>query len=199
MARRLAAKYRKGRPFEEALRSALYALCLAAKNFNPARGVKFSTFALSLIRWQIVADRHEDESPAHVPIWAQESLRAENDGRQLAATTPEKQARWAAWAKAVRKWKRLDRAGPGNEIGRSLAVFPPDPIEKMIRDEATERLQKAIDSLPEIEREIVLARFPQDQSEPVEWQALRKRLGHSEDWIRARLGSGLETLRAACA
>ncbi len=104
--------------------------------------------------------------------------------------------RWRSRHPTVSIEENVDRSDRGNSdhsarIGDFLETESVDPLEKMVSREMNQKIEQALQSLPELEREIlILNRF-----QGLKYREISEVVGVPISTVRARIYSALERLR----
>ncbi len=198
-------------------------LIKAVTDYNPARGVRFETYAIYLIRTGMLNWlRKEDSAPepararqtllrqAEELVERRELRRAEDS--EIAAELGIGLDRYYTQLDLLRRWEErpvnieeIDEPGPANDrspldglltmhrAARPLFDPAPSPHEQVERREMQAAVQAAIATLPAIEREVLVLH----EYEELTFAVISKRLGRSRDGTRLIYHQALEHLREA--
>lgn len=195
----VAAKYKGPRlEFDEAIGVANLGLMEALSGFRPSLGYRFTTYAFFVVRRRLI-EAIVNTYPVRVSDHLRKSLRA-------LTISPEEQMRDIAHDEEPRTLEEFfDRLGDCKDVlvigdlherreDAPCAPAPaPDPVARLDEQDLSARLQQALASLPELEREVVLARHYRDAAESV--SELSKRLNVSKAAIQAAEQEALRRLR----
>lgn len=164
----------------------VFGLIDAIERFDPARGVRFQTFAVPRIRGAILdAVRANDWAPRSVRTRqrAMAAAAAALEARLRRSPTPEELRRELGLTARAFDALSLDvTRGSLSELGPhvdQLADFSNDPAEALERAEESRLLWESIASLAPRERQVILLYYVEDRT----LKEIGDLLGVSESWI----------------
>jgi RNA polymerase primary sigma factor len=208
----VARKYQgQGLPLGDLIQEGMLGLIRAAEKFDWRKGFKFSTYGTLWIRQAIGRGLANSSRTVRLPVHIGARARkiAETE-RRLAAelgrepTVEEVAAKLDLPADEVEDIRRADRipasldqgVGESGEtpLGDLVAREGPAPEDEVASVLADEALRKAVDDLPEPERDVLTLRFGLGRREPVALTEAGRRLGISANRVRELENSALRRL-----
>jgi RNA polymerase primary sigma factor len=198
----VARKYQgQGLPLTDLIQEGMLGLIRAVEKFDWRKGFKFSTYGTLWIRQAIgrglANSGRTVRLPVHIVARARKIADAE---RKLAVelgrnpTEEEIAAAVELPLDEVADIRRADRGpasldqGVGEDgdtaLGDLVAGDGPSVEEEVATDLATESLRAAVDTLPEVERNVIALRFGLDEEQPVALRETGRRLGLSSERVR---------------
>ena len=208
----VARKYQgQGLPLGDLIQEGMLGLIRAAEKFDWRKGFKFSTYGTLWIRQAIGRGLANSSRTVRLPVHIGARARkiAETE-RRLAAelgrdpTIEEVAERLELPADEVADIRRADRipasldqgVGESGEtpLGDLVAREGPGPDEEVASVLADDALRKAVDGLPEPERDVLKLRFGLGRREPVALTEAGRRLGISANRVRELEDSALRRL-----
>jgi len=199
----IAAEYRGlGLPFEDLINEGNLGLIEAAHRYDPSRGGRFITYAVWWIRKAILKAIADHSSVVRVPTYRRKKMRQVRDAEQsLRGTlgrTPERAEIADHLAGAVAHLDSLlhttpreisldDPCAPDAErvvrdvIADAAAICPE---ARVLRDEDTALVRRALEALTEKERRVVRERYGLSGFRPMTLNEIGQRMGISRERVR---------------
>jgi RNA polymerase primary sigma factor len=198
----VARKYQgQGLPLTDLIQEGMLGLIRAVEKFDWRKGFKFSTYGTLWIRQAIgrglANSGRTVRLPVHIVARARKIADAERKLAVELGRSPTEEEIAAAVElplDEVADIRRADRGpasldqGVGEDgdtaLGDLVAGDGPSVEEEVATDLATESLRAAVDTLPEVERNVIALRFGLDEEQPVALRETGRRLGLSSERVR---------------
>jgi RNA polymerase primary sigma factor len=199
----VASEYRGlGIPFEDLINEGNLGLIEAAQRYDPARGVRFITYAVWWIRKAILKSISDQATVVRIPSYRRKKMRQFRDAeKELLATlgrSPERSELAQHLSGAVAALDEMLRTNP-REISIDDPAAPDSdrvvgeliadassvcPEAKMLREEDGDLVRKALKALSGIEQRIIHDRFGMQGKQPLTLSEIGDRLGISRERVR---------------
>jgi len=199
----VAGEYRGlGIPFEDLINEGNLGLIEAAQRYDPARGVRFITYAVWWIRKAILKAVADQSTVVRVPSYRRKKMRQVRDAEQALrgslGRTPDRQELSERLEGAVATLDELLRTNP-REVSIDDALAPDSdravgeliadatsvcPESRMLREEDGQLVRRAMDKLTEIERKIIKDRFGMHGKPTLTLSDIGLKLGISRERVR---------------
>ena len=199
----IASEYRGlGIPFEDLINEGNLGLIEAAHRYDPSRGVRFITYAVWWIRKAILKSIADHSSVVRVPTYRRKKMRQVRDAEQSLRGTlgraPDREEIAGHLAGAVAHLDNLLNTNPReislddpcapdadrvvrDVIADSGAVCPEGRI---LRDEDTTLVRRALDGLTDKEKRVVSERYGLTGMRPMTLNEIGQRMGISRERVR---------------
>jgi RNA polymerase sigma factor (sigma-70 family) len=180
--RSIAARYRGyGTPMADLVQEGTIGLMQAAERFDPARDVRFTTYAAWHVRGAIL-DALDASGVIRIPRSARRRLRD------------------AACPDQVTTVRSLDAPLDGRPGATLLeTIASPEPLPPPVADVDLERLRRLVRALPRAQQTVLERSFGLDGSPPEDMTRIAARCGVSPQLIRQRKAAALSRLREGLA
>ena len=206
----IAKRYQGQMPLGDLVQEGIIGLMRAVDKFDWRRGFKFSTYATWWIRQAIGRAIQTQSRTIRIPVhlaerewkaWAaQRSLTAElgrdptdEEVAEAARISVAELKRLRQTARIVASLDQPVEDGGETELGELAAWEGPDVVEQVHAGLEEETIRKALDTLSEVEREVIRLRYGLD-GDPITLREVGKRLGVSHERVRQLESSALEHL-----
>lgn len=191
-----------GIPFEDLLAAGNLGLVEAAMRFDPARNVKFVTYADWWIRKAILTAIEEQAGPVRLPRYRQEQLRHLHDARATLRLREEREPDVAELARAtglsavdVEKLLGISRQSisleqPGHADGERplhevlAAEMGRGPHEVLLEEDSSRRLRRLVASLGPREQAVLTLRYGLAGNPPLTLRDVGRTLSVSRERVR---------------
>src|SRR3954465_8536627 len=198
----IAKKYQgQGLSLGDLIQEGVIGLIRAAEKFDWRRGFKISTYATLWIRQAVQRGLHNTSRtirmPAHIPPRARKISGVERELSVKLAPEPTEEEIAEAAELPVEEVEEIRKASqpmasldqPVGDDGDSafgdfLATDRPEPQEEVIESYRDEAVRRALDKLPERERDVVELRFGVGRAEPTPLRETGRVLGMSAERVR---------------
>ena len=191
-----------GIPFEDLINEGNLGLLEAAQRFDPARGVRFITYAVWWIRKAILKAVTDQATVVRVPSYRRKKMRQVREAEQILVTSlgraPNRDELAEQLSGAVAVLDELLRTNP-REISLDEACAPDSdravgelmadtsavcPESRMLREEDGDLVRRAMRKLSEVEQRILRDRFGMQGKPPLTLSAIGDSLGISRERVR---------------
>ncbi|HEU5002284.1 MAG TPA: sigma-70 family RNA polymerase sigma factor [Actinomycetota bacterium] len=206
----IAKRYQGQMALGDLVQEGIIGLIRAVDKFDWRRGFKFSTYATWWIRQAIGRAIQTQSRTIRIPVhlaerewkaWsAERSLTAElgrdptdDEIAEAAQMTTVELQRLRQTARIVASLDQPVEEGGETELGELAAWEAPDLLDQVHTGLEEECVRKALNTLPEAEREVIRLRFGLD-GDPVTLREIGKMLGVSHERVRQLESAGLEHL-----
>ena len=206
----IAKRYQGQMPLGDLVQEGIIGLMRAVDKFDWRRGFKFSTYATWWIRQAIGRAIQTQSRTIRIPVhlaerewkaWAAErSLTAElgrdptdEEVAEAARISVTELKRLRQTARIVASLDQPVEEGGETELGELAAWEGPDVVEQVHAGLEEQTIRKALDTLCEVEREVIRLRYGLD-GDPITLREVGKRLGVSHERVRQLESSALEHL-----
>jgi RNA polymerase primary sigma factor len=218
---RVATPYRgRGLAMEDLIQEGNLGLMVAARKFDPSRGLKFSTMATSWIRQRIERSLFESGAcairlPVHLVEWLRKLRQAEGrlalelgrepTDREIARALGVPVERLAGWRQAARQQQVASLNTPAGghdeeDADQRGAFIPDESVDVLAEAESSERraiIGEQLRRLSPRERYAVIRRYGLDGGEPAQLEVIGKSLGLTRERVRQIIDAALQRLADA--
>jgi RNA polymerase sigma factor (sigma-70 family) len=191
---------RRGLEFGDVVQEGNAGLVRAAERFEPARGLRFCTYAAYYIAGAIRRAIYDKGRLVRMPVYLQDALASATSvvGCLPDATDDEIAAALRIGPQRVRRIREGGRAAEARLVPLDMVDLTDgeteQPDELLFERRRAERARRLLALLPEREANILRARFEEDAT----LQQAGARLGLSRERVRQLERLALDKLRAAC-
>ena len=198
----VARKYQgQGLPLSDLIQEGMLGLIRAVEKFDWRKGFKFSTYGTLWIRQAIGRGLANSGRTVRLPVHIVARARKISDAERKLAVQLGRQPTEEEIAEfvdlpidEVADIRRADRGptsldqGVGEDgetaLGELIAGEGPTVEEEVVSNLEDDRLREAVETLPEVERDIITLRFGLDREEPHALRETGRRLGLSSERVR---------------
>ena len=198
----VARKYQgQGLPLSDLIQEGMLGLIRAVETFDWRKGFKFSTYGTLWIRQAIGRGLANSGRTVRLPVHIVARARKISDAERKLAVQLGRQPTEEEIAEfvdlpidEVADIRRADRGptsldqGVGEDgetaLGDLIAGEGPTVEEEVVSNLEDDRLREAVETLPEVERDIITLRFGLDREEPHALRETGRRLGLSSERVR---------------
>ena len=199
----VAGEYRGlGIPFEDLINEGNLGLIEAAQRYDPARGVRFITYAVWWIRKAILKAIADHATVVRIPSYRRKKMKqvreAEQSLRGTLGRTPDRKELAERLSGAVAALEEMLRTNPreisidepcapdsdravGDTIADESSVSPEN---KLLREEDGRLVRRALAGLSEMEKRIIRERFGMQGKPPMTLNEIGAHLGISRERVR---------------
>lgn len=199
----VAGEYRGlGIPFEDLINEGNLGLIEASERYDPARGVRFITYAVWWIRKAILKSIADHATVVRIPSYRRKKMRQVRDAEQSLrgslGRSPDRNELAVKLSGAVEALDELLRTNP-----REISIDDPcapdseravgdliadekisSPESRMLREEDGALVRRAMADLNEMEKRIIKERFGMQGKHPMTLNEIGARLGISRERVR---------------
>jgi RNA polymerase primary sigma factor len=198
----VARKYQgQGLPLSDLIQEGMLGLIRAVEKFDWRKGFKFSTYGTLWIRQAIGRGLANSGRTVRLPVHIVARARKISDAERKLAVQLGRQPTEEEIAEfvdlpidEVADIRRADRGptsldqGVGEDgetaLGELIAGEGPTVEDEVVSNLEDDRLREAVETLPEVERDIITLRFGLDREEPHALRETGRRLGLSSERVR---------------
>jgi RNA polymerase sigma factor (sigma-70 family) len=190
-----------GLPFEDLVNEGNVGLLKAAKRYEPERGYKFTTYAVWWIRKAILKALGEQTRVVRVPVYMLRQRKLLKASRETFSASNSTRRSWTCMPilkltghcggqlaelplSEISLDKKIGEDGDAS-LGDHLAdPKNHNPEESLLRDEAQDLVEEAIDNLSAQQRTVIRYRFGLMGDRPLVLKQIGRRLGISRERVR---------------
>lgn len=169
----------RGTAMEDLISEGNLGLMKAARRFDPARGVRFVSYASWWIRKFIIAALNRQRSQSFAPV-----VSSSPPGEGQNEPRPSRTRLMYLWRRVVSFEEFPHTSGDRNAVETLVPSQEQAPDEKLNETQVAEVLREALDTIPGKERKILEAHYGLAGTDPQSLQEIGEGLGCTREWIR---------------
>ncbi len=210
----IAKEYRdRGVPVLDLIQEGSIGLIAAAKKFDPARNVRFSTYASKWIRQGVMRCVMDHSDLIRVPHYTAEKMNKvfriraellrkngeEPTAEQIGALADMDKEKVAQLLSLYPQTYSLDNPVGGNEDSDLQSLIEdlqaPQPEEELVRRELKNTVEALLAQLNDRQQQVLRLRYGMDNGSPCSMEAIGKQLGISKERVRQIERQAVEKLK----